>query len=99
MITDKDLKRHAIFMREHPDDFSGYAKEIIDEYRKEIRSLQEIAEVAVEVKKLVDKQAEDEFLWFIAQYASEDYLQKGLRLLHAKVECIGMFLKKAGYLK
>jgi hypothetical protein len=38
------------------------------------------------LKKLVSKQAEDEGLWFVAQYASEAYLQRALRLLHGAVE-------------
>lgn len=38
------------------------------------------------LKKLVLKQAEDEGLWFIAQYASEAYLQRALRLLHKAIE-------------
>lgn len=35
---------------------------------------------------IVNQQAEDEGLWFVAQYASEGYLQKELRLLHAAIE-------------
>ena len=38
--------------------------------------------------KMVDDQAEDEGLWFIAQYASEGYLQQELRRLHATVEAL-----------
>ncbi len=36
--------------------------------------------------KLVLEQAEDEGLWFKAQYITEDYLQRALRALHAAVE-------------
>ena len=39
-----------------------------------------------EAQKLVDKQAEDEGLWFIPQTITEDYLQRALRQLHAAVE-------------
>lgn len=39
-----------------------------------------------ELRQLVEEQAEDEGLWFIAQYASEGYLQHELRRLHAEVE-------------
>jgi cell division ATPase FtsA len=39
-----------------------------------------------EVRKLVDVQAEDEGLWFVAQTAPEAYLQHHLRILHALVE-------------
>lgn len=38
------------------------------------------------LKRLVEQQAKDEGLWFIAQYASEAYLQRALRLLHEAVE-------------
>lgn len=35
---------------------------------------------------LVEKQAEDEGLWFIAQTAPEAYLQQELRRLHGSIE-------------
>ena len=38
------------------------------------------------LEELVDKQAEDEGLWFIANTATEAYLQQELRKLHAAVE-------------
>ena len=39
-----------------------------------------------EAYELVQQQAEDEGLWFRAEYASEDYLQRALRELHDSVE-------------
>ena len=36
--------------------------------------------------ELVNKQAEDEGLWFDAETASEAYLQKSLRELHRVIE-------------
>lgn len=39
-----------------------------------------------ELRQLVDEQAEDEGLWFIAESATEAYLQQELRRLHAFVE-------------
>jgi hypothetical protein len=36
--------------------------------------------------EIVNQQAEDDGLWFVAEYASEGYLQKELRLLHAAIE-------------
>ena len=39
-----------------------------------------------DVRKLVDEQAEDEGLWFIAATAPEAYLQQELRRLHAAIE-------------
>ena len=38
------------------------------------------------LKKLVDKQAKDEGLWFKAKYVTEAYLQNALRELHAAIE-------------
>ena len=38
--------------------------------------------------ELVDLQAEDEAIWFQAEYASEAFLQQELRKLHAAVEAI-----------
>ena len=37
-------------------------------------------------QQVVDEQAEDEALWFVAQTAPEAYLQQALRRLHAAVE-------------
>ncbi len=39
-----------------------------------------------DVIKIVDAQAEDESLWFDANYISEAFLQQALRRLHAAVE-------------
>ena len=39
-----------------------------------------------EVIEVVDEQAEDEGLWFMAIYASEKYLQQELRRLHEVIE-------------
>lgn len=39
-----------------------------------------------ELRALVDNQALDDGLWFHARYASEAYLQKELRKLHAAIE-------------
>ena len=38
------------------------------------------------LRQIVDEQAEDEGLWFVAQTAPEAYLQQALRRLHAAVE-------------
>jgi hypothetical protein len=40
------------------------------------------------VRQLVERQANDEGLWFIAETASEAYLQEGLRRLHEAVEAL-----------
>jgi hypothetical protein len=37
-------------------------------------------------QRVVDEQAEDEGLWFIAETATEAYLQQELRRLHAAIE-------------
>lgn len=38
------------------------------------------------LRELVERQANDEGLWFRAKFASEQYLQSALRELHAAVE-------------
>ena len=38
------------------------------------------------IQRFIDAQAEDEGLWFVAVYATEDYLQTALRKLHAVIE-------------
>ena len=41
-----------------------------------------------ELKELVNNQAEDEGLWFIAKTATESYLQQALRDLHYAIESL-----------
>ncbi len=38
------------------------------------------------IKRLVNEQAEDEGLWFVAETAPEAYLQEKLRELHRLIE-------------
>jgi hypothetical protein len=39
-----------------------------------------------EIQAVVDEQAEDEGLWFIAETITEDILQRALRRLHEVIE-------------
>lgn len=41
-----------------------------------------------EIRALVDAQAEDEGLWFVAETAPEAYLQHELRRLHSLIEAL-----------
>ena len=41
---------------------------------------------AASIRSVVNEQAEDEGLWFVAETAAEAYLQQALRRLHAAVE-------------
>jgi hypothetical protein len=45
-----------------------------------------IASEIIDLKKIVDEQAEDEGLWCDAENVVEAYLQQELRKLHAAVE-------------
>lgn len=38
------------------------------------------------LRQIVNEQAEDEGLWFIPKYITEDYLQQALRKLHEAIE-------------
>ena len=46
----------------------------------------EVTKTQSTLQELVDMQAEDEGLWFIAETVSEAYLQHELRRLHALIE-------------
>jgi hypothetical protein len=46
----------------------------------------DVVELFAPLQALVDEQAEDEGLWFIAATAPEAYLQQELRRLHATIE-------------
>ncbi len=43
-------------------------------------------ETLATLRAVMDQQAEDEGLWFVAVYSTEAYLQAELRRLHAAVE-------------
>jgi hypothetical protein len=45
-------------------------------------------QASVAVRAMVDAQAEDDGLWFIAETAAEAYLQQELRKLHAAIEAM-----------
>lgn len=54
-----------------------------------IQNCKSVIEVNMEYEELqllIDKQAEDEGLWFEAEYATEEYLQYALRKLHETCE-------------
>ena len=85
-----DFRRHII------EDESALLA-AIDELTAQLRALQswaegvrtDLAELTVQrdaVLALVNSQAEDEGLWFIAATAPEAYLQQELRKLHAVIE-------------
>ena len=54
----------------------------------EFKGLEQGITISVELKQLVDEQANDEGLWCETKYASEAYLQLALRQLHAAIEGI-----------
>lgn len=60
-------------------DFPGVEMWIVGAMRKVCLDL-------IEIRQLVAKQAEDEGLWCEARFASEAYMQQGLRTLHEIIE-------------
>ena len=54
-----------------------------DEARKAIATAWAASKLVADARTIVDKQAEDEGLWFHAITAPEAYLQQELRRLHA----------------
>ncbi|MCK5609392.1 hypothetical protein KAR91_46395 [Candidatus Pacearchaeota archaeon] len=67
--------RHAI--KNHPD------QELIKKFTDVCNGLSRKLDA---IQEKVDKQAEDEGLWFIAEHCSEGYLQEALRELHKVIE-------------
>lgn len=41
---------------------------------------------ANDLSKIIDKQAEDEWLWFVAETVAEAYVQRELRIIHRRAE-------------
>lgn len=60
------------------------------ELHKEIEQLRtenaQLKEKLAKIQNKVNEQADDKGLWFIANKATEDYLQRGLRDLHRVIE-------------
>ena len=54
--------------------------ELVQNYIKQLQARLD------KIQAEVDRQAEDEGLWFISEYATEQYLQDALRKLHQIVE-------------
>jgi len=54
----------------------------------------ELTKAVLAVQQLVDLQAEDDGLWFIAATAPESYLQAALRKLHAEVERVSALARE-----
>ena len=56
-------------------------------YHSELRKRADAANARLKrIQSVVETQAEDEALWFVAQTAPEGYLQAQLRVLHASIE-------------
>jgi len=53
-------------------------------------------EALARIRAVVNAQAEDDDLWFIAETVSEAYLQRELRHLHAVVESLTPETEPAG---
>lgn len=66
-------------------DVWGHKQFEIDELKKEIEKLKLSLK---KIRELVDKQAEDEGLWFVANHIGEAHLQHALRALHSVIEVV-----------
>jgi len=60
-----------------------YDKELVEGLYKRI---EELEAAFLLLQEFVDRQAEDAGLWCEAEYASEAYIQRGLRGCHAMIE-------------
>lgn len=66
----------------HEDELVRYAHAFAEWVAERDR----LREAATRIQQIVDTQALDEGLWFIAETAAEAYLQQELRRLHATIE-------------
>ena len=61
-------------------------KRDLAEYNRVAARIKVLDDVLIDLQKFVDAQAEDAGLWCIASYASEAYIQNGLRGCHRYIE-------------
>jgi len=80
MIREQIVKKFGLGEKE-AENIAQLFEGILDDETKRMR-----AEVLAPIKALVDKQAEDEGLWYRAQTSAEGYVQQELRRLHAVIE-------------
>lgn len=69
-----------------PNQHFACTRKIVNGYKKTIEHLDREVGKLRKIQAVVDEQAEDEGLWHEASYASEAYIQKELRRLHAIIE-------------
>lgn len=89
---EREMLQNDILAAVVGEDFASNAEELEDAQRiaDHLLSLGWCRRDAVlrEARLLVNSQAEDHGLWFIAETCAEAYLQQELRKLHATVEAI-----------
>lgn len=60
--------------------------EVWKEHDENIEKFNQLKNAVQKLQKLVDEQAEDDGIWFIAESAPEAYLQQELRKIHKLIE-------------
>lgn len=75
-----DIQESDSWIEASPEEMKTFIRNLIQSRESQIR------EKIKPVIDLVNQQAEDEGLWFVAKTAPEAYLQKELRKLHAVIE-------------
>ena len=80
-----------IYCGESPDDGTGDSvqagiRKINNNFLLIAAGMNRLSINSQKLRALVETQAEDEGLWFYAQYITEAYLQQALRELHALIE-------------
>lgn len=74
----------------HSDLPTRFTQARCEELERKVRELlgllKERDDRLTEIRRVVDKQAKDEGLWFVAKTAPEAYLQEELRYIHHVIE-------------
>lgn len=73
-------------MNEDRQALGPMSQEIMKQYHKDHAHGEVAEQKQKKLLSMVNRQAEDEGLWFVAETAAEAYLQQELRLLHAVIE-------------
>jgi hypothetical protein len=90
-LRELEAEREEILeeLRQYANGYKGacYACEPVGMLNQKLTAeLDRLREAATRVRQMVDAQALDEGLWFMAETAAEAYLQQELRRLHAALE-------------
>ena len=73
-------------LRDWPEEYGIMTPELARELADKLHTAESRVDGLCAIRRLVEEQAKDEGLWFIAHTVTKSYLQEQLRQLHALIE-------------